>query len=157
MMIQFRLASRELFNHFFHIVNPYENNGWIVTERFAIVEEILFQKLVTEPASLPSMRYGDIQTDIMVELNGCEFAPTMFNRDVDSGYWDYPLTETDKEAELVFISFFDWDMLDYRDNQYVRVLVQAWPGRSDIVGKHGLIESQYVRFTKKSESTTAGI
>ncbi|MHB0992727.1 MAG: hypothetical protein ACYC3O_01315 [Burkholderiales bacterium] len=149
LMTQFRLASRELFNHFFHIVNPYENNGWIIAERFATVEEILFQKLVTEPASLPSIRYGDIQADIKVELNSCEFAPTMFNRDVDSGYWDFPLTETNKEAELVFISFFDWNVLDYRDNQYVRVLVQAWPGHSDIVGKHGLIESQYVQFTKR--------
>lgn len=59
-----------------------------------------------------------------------DFAPIMFNREIQSGYWDHPLKEVTNDAKLVFVSFFDWDDLDYRDNRYVRVIVGEflWAG-----------------------------
>ena len=147
MMNRFRLASREVFNHFFRVSDPYNNDGWSFEERFSEVQAVLFKKLVTEPASLSDKGYGYLQPEILVELRS-ESAPIMLNREVDSGYWDHPIKEVTKDARLLFISFFDWDQLDYRDNRYVRVQMDRWSSHPETVGKHALIESQYVRFVK---------
>jgi len=144
LMTQFRLASRELFNHYYRVEDPYNNDGWALERRFAQVQELLFQTLVVQPGKLPPVEYGGVTT-ILVGL-GSEFAPIMLNRAVDSGYWDHPIREVTRDAQMVFVCFFDWDQLDVRDNRYVRVLVQAWPSKSEAIGKHALIESQYVRF-----------
>jgi len=151
MMTQFRLASRELFNNFFRVADPYDNDGWLFEGRFSEVQAVLFQKLVTEPASLPNVRYGSLQTGIVVKLRNSEMVPIMLNRELKSGYWDYPLKEVTKEAELSFVSFFDWDQLDCRDNRYVLVQVQRWPSHPETIGKQALIESHYVRFATTGE------
>ena len=148
MMNQFRVASRELFNQFFRVPDPYNNDGWACEERFSRVQAALFQALVVEPAKLPDSRYGELFPSIAVELRHGDRAPIMLNRGVDSGYWDHPLKEVTRDANLLFVSFFDWDQLDYRDNRYVRVKVEHWPSQKAAEGKHALIESQYVRFAK---------
>ena len=150
MMNQFRIASRELFNHFFRVANPYDNDGWLFERRFSEVQAALFQNLVAEPALSSDTRYGNLQVEISVELRQSEFAPIMINRDIDSGYWDFPLKEITKGAQLFFVSFFDWNQLDYRDNRYVRAQINHWPSHTEVVGKHCLIESQHVRFVKIS-------
>ena len=147
-MKQFRLASRELFNHYFCVPEPYDNDGWILEERFSDVQVLLFEKLVLEPEDLPAIAYGSVQNKLLVELTNSESAPIMINRDIDSGYWDYPIKEFTKDTRLLFISFFDWDQLNYRDNRYVRVQIDRCVTHPDIVGKHALVESQYVRFVK---------
>ena len=151
-MNEFRLASRELFNHFFRIADPYVNNGWSLEERFTAVQAILFDKLVTEPASLPKTRYGLRQAEIVVTLRNSESVPIMINREVDSGYWDFPIREVSVEAGMSFVCFFDWDQLDYRDNRYVRVQIERWASNPETIGKHALIESHYVRFVKAGDT-----
>jgi len=143
---QFRVASRELFNNYFRVDDPYKNDqAWPMEERFREVEDLLFQKLVAEPAGLPPIGYGVFNPHIRVELPHAEFAPIMLNRQVDSGYWDHPLREVTREAKLAFISYFDWDQLNYRDHRYVRVQVLEWLTQPAVVGKHALIETHYVR------------
>ena len=71
----------------------------------------------------------------------------MLNRDLCSGYWDYPLYEIHDDTVMVFVSYFDWDQLNYRDNNYVRVVIKEWLSHPEVIDKHGLIEAQYVRFT----------
>lgn len=146
LMTHFRLASRQLFNQFYRVGDPYNNDGWSLEERFSRVQESLFETLVVEPAKLPATRYGEINPRISVELRHAEFAPIMLNREISSGYWDHPIKEVTREARMVFVRFFDWDQLDVRDNRYVRVLVEDWPSKPEAIGKHALIESQYVRF-----------
>jgi hypothetical protein len=148
MMNHFRVASRELFNQFFRIPDPYNNDGWAYEERFSRVQAELFRALVVEPAKLPETQYGQLIPNIRVELRCSDRAPIMFNRDVDSGYWDHPLKEVTRDAKPSFVSFFDWDQLDYRNNRYVRAKVEAWPAQKAAEGKHALIEAQYVRFAK---------
>ena len=152
MMNRFRLASREVFNHYFRVPDPYDNNGWLFEERFSEVQVVLFQKLVAEAASLSCVRYGCLQPEILVELRA-EQTPIMINREIDSGYWDNPIKEITKDARLLFISFFDWDQLDYRDNRYVRLQIDSWPLHPETAGSHALIESHYVSFAK---ATSAG-
>jgi len=144
---KFKLASRELFNHYFHKIEPYDNDGWEWEERFSIVQATLFEELVTVPMNLSKLRYGEVQPEISVKLNSEGIVPIMINREIDSGYWDFSVKEIDNVAKLAFISFFDWDQLGYRDNRYVRVIIQGWEHRPEAVGKHAIIESQYVKFS----------
>jgi hypothetical protein len=146
---KFRLASRELFNHFFRVPNPYDGDeGWEMRERFLAVQSVLFQKLVTEPAGLPSIKYGDPQTNITVKIRVNENVPVMLNREISSGYWDHPVKEATQEASFCFLAFFDWDQLGYQDNRHVRVRVDRWPSHPEVIGKHALIDCQYIRFVK---------
>ena len=144
---RFRLASRELFNHYFH-AGTHDEDAWLAEERFAIVQEHLFTALVTEPANLPDVPYGQLQPDIRVALRGSQSGPWMLNRELQSGYWDHPQREFTQDAVLRFMCFFDWDPVDFKDNHYVRVVVTAWPGHPELVGKHALVESLYVRFIR---------
>ncbi len=161
MMNRFRVASRELFNHFFHVSGatgeaagaPPNASGaeggdaWDFEMRFSHVEEVLFEKMVCEPARLTHVGYGSVQPEIVVELDS-DFCPIMLNREVNSGNWDFPLREVTRDARMVFLRFFDWDILAYRDNRYVRVRVEHWPSHPEAVGKQALIESQYVHFVR---------
>ena len=151
-MNKFRIASRELFNNFFRIDDPYKSDrqqlAWLNVERFEEVQAMLFQELVTEPLSIDAVRYGLLQKNIwVVSRDNCD-TPVMINRDMDkpSGYWDYPLKIVKGEFRLLFSSFFDWeDQLDYRDNRYICALVDHSAAHPDIVGRYALIEWHYVK------------
>lgn len=156
-MNRFRVASRELFNHFFHVSgasagtsgappNASSADGddpWDLERRFSYVEEVLFDQLVCEPAKLTHVQYGDLQTEILVELSS-DLCPIMLS--AGPGSWDFPVREVTRDARLVFFKFFDWDILAYRDNRCVLVQVDDWPSHPEAVGKQALIESHYVHF-----------
>jgi hypothetical protein len=144
---QFRIASRELFNTYFRIADPYNNDdAWALSERFSQVESVLFDQLVAAPGSLPFGAYGTHQPNILVLLRGLDFAPIMINREVDTEYWDHPIVEITKDAQLSFVRFFDWDVLAVRDYQYVRVRIDAWSAHPEVIGNHALIEARSVAF-----------
>ena len=149
-MNHFRLASRELFNQHFHVggAKADDAEAWNAEERFEEVEAVLFEKLVLEPLGLAGVKYGQRNARILVALRHGDFAPIMLNRELDSGYWDFPLKEVTADARLEFICFFDWDQLDYRDHRYVRVHVAEWPSHPEAVGKQAFIESHYVRYAE---------
>jgi hypothetical protein len=164
MMRRFRVASRELFNHYFRVsmvardvvavadVSAADDDDpWDVVDRFSHVEDVLFEELVSGPAKLTHVSYGDLQPEILVEVSS-DFCPIMLNREVESGYWDFPIHEVTREARLLFFRFFDWDRLDYHDNQYVVVQVADWPAHPEAVGKKALIESRYVHFLSAVDS-----
>ena len=166
----FRLASRELFNHFFHVPHATSeasagpplnqpsddaDDAWDTEVSFSYVEEVLFEKMVCEPCKLTHVGHGKLQQEIVVKLNSA-FCPIMLNREIDSGYWDFPIREVTTEARLLFVTFFDWDALAYRDNRYVLVRVDDWPSHPETVGKRALVESQYVHFIRASVSPQQG-
>jgi len=152
-MQQLRVASRDIFNQYFRVptTSGKRENGWLQEERFQAVNEVLFEKMVLEPASLPLVPYRDVQTEILVTLANETLSTTaMINREIRSGYWDYPIDNITRETECVFVEFFDWDALAFRDNRYVLALIQKWPTQPDAVGKHVLIESQYIEFVTRT-------
>jgi hypothetical protein len=81
-MNRFRLASRELFNHFFHVPaatgeasalpagtsSACNDEAWDMKERFSDVEAVLFEKLVIEPAQLKQVEYGNLHPEIAFKL-----------------------------------------------------------------------------------------
>lgn len=101
--------------------------------------------MVCTPLGLPDIALGQAQNRIKVVAQSYPLA-AMVNRDIHSGYWDYPLKELGSRSTLHFISFFDWDNLEGFDNQYVRVLIQDCPGHPEVNGKHALIEVRLVKF-----------
>ena len=154
---QFRVASRELFNNYFRISDPYENDGWTLEERFSEVEAVLFDNLVIKPADLPNIPYKTLQSRICAEIRSGTAAPILLNRDLKSGYWDFPIREVTPDARLGFISFFDWDQLFYRDNRYVLVQVVDWAAHPETLGKWALIESHYVRFALATVASASSV
>ena len=145
----FRLASRGLFNDYFRAKGePYENDGWSLLERFCEVEEVLFQNMVGPACDSELVPYGQPQEHLLVKLRAGGFAPIMLNRENDSGYWDHPVTEVTEDAAMQFIRFFDWDQLATRDNRYVEIVITSWPSKPELVGKHGLLETQYTAYSE---------
>lgn len=112
---------------------------------YAEVEQALFLVLVLQPAGLAVTRYGQPNRGIRVCVSGEFGAPAMINRERDSGYWDHHIKRLGNDAGLAFVSFFDWDESNLVDFQYVRVEISRHPSH-DLVGKHALIEVQYVSF-----------
>ena len=147
---QFRIASRELFNQYFRVEDPYNNdNAWIFDERHGEIESLLFQKMVLEPAELPIIENGYAHSGILVEP-AFKDSPIniMLNREINSGYWDFPIEHVTSEAKLMFLYFFDWDQLSIRDNHFVCVEVLDWKSHPETIGKRALVETLNVKFKK---------
>lgn len=117
-----------------------------MVERFGDVETLLFRKMVSEALGLQDARYGEPQENILVFPKNGAAIQALVNRDVNSGYWDYPVSDIPIDAEMRFIDFFDWDPLSLRDNEYTRVLVVSCASNPRIVGKHALIGARKVSY-----------
>jgi len=155
---RFRVASRELFNNYFRTPLG-SSNDFQLEEAFAAVEQLLFEKLVLEPWTIPNVTngykfgpYPSIRVQVRMpkgatdEVQQFRSAPMKINRQIYSGYWDHPLNVVTNEATLLFICFFDFDQLSYRDNRYVRVMITEWKSHPAVVGKEALIESSLVEY-----------
>ncbi len=148
-MNRFRLASRSTFNQYFYPTS-YGEKGFSLAafERFEAVEQALFNSLVIKPCQLTPVRYG---TDVINEIGVCVSSsgqvPVMINREVDSGYWDHPVREITSDTKMSFIGYFDFDHTRPMDHRYARVVIVATQPDSEILGKHALIETQYIEFT----------
>jgi hypothetical protein len=151
---KFRLASRELFNTYFRESIAEYDPEWEFFENIQFVEESLFKALVTVPNRINEIVYGLPQTEIIVKSSGEFGIPLMLNREIDCGYWDYPITVAASNTSFTFVKFFDFDPMGCMDNRYVRVIVREWPERADLIGKHALIETQYITYEKVSSENT---
>ena len=70
--------------------------------------------------------------------------PIMINREIQSKYWDHPITEIKKnDLKMVFLDYFDWDDLDLIDFRYYRVRIIESATYPDLVGSDALIETIY--------------
>lgn len=146
-MDRFAVASRELFNNYFRLHQPWSdpNAAWDSRDLYEPVRQALFTALVITPNGLSPAAYGDPQPDLLVAPRSAE-TPIMLNRERSSGYWDHPVTTIDPSATLRFVRFFDWADIERMDHAHVMVEVAAWPGTPELEGKLGLIEAHHVRF-----------
>jgi hypothetical protein len=148
LMVDFRVADRELFNGFFRIDQPWENQevAWMLVERFNDLELVLFQKMVSEALGIGGNAYGEPQKDILLKGKEQDGVSALINREVDSGYWDFPVSKIPIDAEIQFICFFDWDVLAVRDNKFVRGRIASCASSPVLVGKHALVDVQVVSY-----------
>ncbi|MCA9814772.1 MAG: hypothetical protein R3C24_17010 [Cyanobacteriota/Melainabacteria group bacterium] len=142
-MSAFRLASRDLFNN--HFYNSYLD-PFLLRETYADLQVLLFQKMVEDPFSLDQVGYGEVHRDILVRNRLDSDTPAMINRDIDSGYWDYPVKSIPSDVVMCFISFFDFDETRGMESMYVLVEIDCWSEQKDVEGKRALIEFQHVFF-----------
>jgi hypothetical protein len=151
-MDRFITASRGLFNAYFRDADPWAepHHAWDRRDLYETVERPMFRALVTVPCTLAEIPYGRVQTEISVCARGDSELPIMLNREINSGYWDYPLKMVTTGTRLQFLSFFDWSGIDRKDHRYVRAIVASSSDSSEIAGKHCLIETHYVRFERYS-------
>jgi|AGTN01.1.fsa_nt_gi hypothetical protein len=146
-MNQFRRASREIFNNYFRRADLDRHEVFLFCERYFELNDLLFEMLVTDCPDIEKVRYGNIQPKLQVKAAGGGLFPSvMINREVNSGYWDFPLKELPEESVLLFMSYFDWDEIDFRDHQYVRAHIQLCDAHPEVVGKEVLIEALNVKF-----------
>lgn len=102
---RFRHASRQLYNNYFFTS---AEEQWLLDERFMNVQSVLFREMVVEPLEITDVEYGEVNADIRVCIFISDFAPIMINREINSGYWDYPMREVQRDAIMSFVSFFDF-------------------------------------------------
>jgi hypothetical protein len=143
----YRMTARGLWNTAFWPDPDFRN--WDSIEQFDEVEKLLFRGLVlskidkdwplehifTTPLPylhvVPSHERGG---PIMIQ-NPRPGAPR--------GYWDDPINWVKpEEAELLFISYFDWNQMDYIDLQYYLVKITRFDNHDELIGREALIERQ---------------
>jgi hypothetical protein len=105
-MSNFRLASRELFNHYFAVPQPPAEPAYEYYDGFNEVERVLFAMLVLEPCAVPP----------------------------PNGTYNYGLDAHPGIQVRLPIANFDWNCMTSRDNAYVQVQVGAWPSHPEAIG-----------------------
>jgi hypothetical protein len=144
----YRSTARTIWNTAFWPDPDFRN--WDSIEQFHEIEKLLFQELVFAKLDRewplsdlfvnaipfiqmePSIAHG---TPILIQ-NPRPGAPT--------GYWDDPVNLIKpKQAELLFIAYFDWNEMDYIDLRYCRVKIASFDAHPELVGREALIERQH--------------
>jgi len=144
----YRASARAIWNTAFWPDPDFRN--WDSIDQFHEIEKLLFQELVLAKVGrewplcdlfenaipffqiVPSVVHG---TPIMIQ-NPRPGALT--------GYWDDPVNLIKpREAELLFIEYFDWDELDYIDLRYYRIKIACFDAHPELVGREALIERQH--------------
>ena len=143
----YRMSARAIWNTAFWPDEDFRN--WDSRDQFREIGKLLFQELVLAKLErdfplqdlfknaipffhvIPSVAHG---TPIMIQKPR-PGAPT--------GYWDDPVKLVKpREAELLFIAYFDWNEMDYIDLRYYRVKIASFEAHSELVGREALIERQ---------------
>lgn len=144
----YRSNARTLWNTAFWPDPDFQN--WDSIDQFHEIEKLLFQELVLARLDRewplcdlfvcaipffqvsPSIAHG---TPILIQ-NPRPGAPT--------GYWDDPVNLIKpRQAELLFLAYFDWDQMDYIDLRYYRVKIVSFDSHPELIGREALIERQH--------------
>ncbi|QGM98389.1 hypothetical protein [Methylocystis parvus] len=147
----FRSLSREVFNIAFYVDNPWSNTklAWNINEYFTELERHMFNYIVLEPLDFQIIPYGRVNHEIeVIGASYLDSIPALLNRDIESGYWDYPIKEIPSDAKCKFISFFDWSDIDLKDYEFVKITIITCKSLPEIVGKHALVAPRNIIFVR---------
>jgi len=145
----YRLSARSVWNTAFW-PDP-DLRGWDSVEQFGAIENILFDSVVLAKLDVDFPRTEVFQRPIpfFSVTPVSSTVPIMIQcprPEAPKGYWDDPIDRVSAgEVEMHFVSFFDWNQLDYRDLQYYNVSIAGFDEQPHLVGREALIERQYVR------------
>jgi hypothetical protein len=152
----YRMSARAIWNTAFWPDPDFRD--WDSINQFHEIEKLLFQELVLAKVDrewrlqdlfkntipffrvVPSLEHG---TPILIQ-SPRPGAPT--------GYWDDPVNLVKpRQAELLFIAYFDWGQMDYIDLRYYRVKIASFDAHTELVGREALIERQHAAIFLKKE------
>jgi|SRR5579859_4306797 len=151
----YRISARSIWNTAFW-PDP-DFHRWDFVDEFRAIEKILFDSLVLNKLDLTFTTTELFRVPIplfQVAPRG-SMAPILIQCPrpyAPTGYWDDPVDRVGAgKVEMHFISFFDWNKLDYRDFQYYNVRIAAFDEHPHLVGREALIDRQYVKVTLADE------
>jgi hypothetical protein len=142
-----RVSVRQIWNTAFW-PDP-DLRDWDSVDRFDEVQRILFDELVLGKTARDFPREDIFRVPIpffrIVPSN--ESAPIMIQNPRapnQTGYWDHPVNRlSPNEAEMHFVSYFDWNRLDYADFRYYHAVLARFDARPELVGREALIDRQH--------------
>lgn len=145
-MIQFRLASRDLYNNYFYSASRAAASEAL--ERYSNVLEALFSNMVSFPEKLQDVSYNETQANIEVLLKN--EAQRIYYIEVETklGYWEAVKIPTNNSLKINFECYFDWDDLAIKDNRYIKGVIVSFSGNEEFIGKKALIEANDAIFQK---------
>lgn len=147
---RFRSASRELFNGYFRPIKDQENwsDSNALYASFIELEQALFKKLVSEPAELKPVVYGDVQDEIGVGGYGesdCHLDELL---GLGHATCDLVVHAFPKDSTVAFVRFLDPEPLKCFDNQMVQVEIRSCPAYRELEGKRVLMQYCSSKFHK---------
>lgn len=147
---RFRSASRELFNGYFRPIKDQENwsDSNALYASFIELEQALFKKLVSEPAKLKLITYGDVQDEIGV--GGYVESDYRLDELLGAGHTtgDFIVSAFPKDSTVAFVRFVDLEPLRCFDNQMVKVEIRSCPTYRELEGKSVLMQYCSSKFHK---------
>jgi hypothetical protein len=134
----YRISARAVWNTAFWPDQDFRN--WDSIEQFQEIEKLLFQELVLGKLArewpLQNLFDAAIPFFCIVPSHG-HGSPIMIQNPrpgAPSGYWDHPVNLLrPSDAELHFIAFFDWNLMDYIDLRYYRVRIASFDAHPELV------------------------
>ena len=145
-MIQFRLASRSLYNTFFYTAS--RDEAIDAEERYSNVLESLFLNMVSYPEKLQDISYYETQLSIEVLLKNEPYRSYFVQVETNSGNWETFKMPVNSTLKLNFECYFDWDDLAIKDNRYVKGCIVSFPENDELIGKGALVEANDAIFQK---------
>jgi hypothetical protein len=142
----YRVSARAIWNTAFWPDVAFRN--WDSVEQFDEIQRILFNELVLEKVD-KDWPFHDIFKIAMpfFHVVPSGHVPIMIQNprsERETGYWDHPVKYIkQEEAELHFLSYFDWNRMDYADFRYYRVEIAKFDAHPEIVGREALIDRQH--------------
>jgi hypothetical protein len=145
----FRISARAIWNTAFWPDADFRN--WDSSDQFNEIKRILFSELVLGKVGRdwPARDIFEIPIPFFQIMPASQMIPILIQNprsDRETGYWDHPVNcLASGEAEMHFLDYFDWDLMDYRDFQYYRVTIAKFDARSELVGRDALIQRHQAR------------
>jgi len=154
-MDHYRIVARSIWNVGFWSQPDLRN--WDSWDEFQEINKLLFNALVIPPSELTEGS-AVTETDPFAALLIVPSSPTvpiMIHRPREgdrNNYWDDPVREvTATDAELHFLDYFDWDLMNYIDFQYYRVRIAKFASQPHLVGRDALLEHHQAKVFLNSE------
>lgn len=156
----YRECARNLWNRYFLNQMPLED-PWDFRDHFEDICVLLFTSFVLHPIG----RCKEKKTpSYMAHLEPLAFlqvipsldsgVPVQINREKEGShaYWDYPLkTIRPPDATLLFIDYFDFDVLGSREFEYCLVRIVESKAFPEIIGRDALINSKDVKIVLQDD------
>ena len=139
----FRVSARAIWNTAFWPDPDFQN--WDSIDQFDEIQRILFDELVLGKVDrdwpLPDLFRIAIP---FFQVSPSGHVPIMIQNprsERATGYWDHPVNLIRPgEAKLLFISYFDWNRMDYAELRYYHVSIAEFGSHPELVGREALID-----------------
>ena len=150
-MLMFRECARNLWNAHLHPHAP-QGDPWDFQDSYQDILVKLFSMFMAGGKKTEDLAISPSYSRRNEPLNAIRIVPcpghgvpVHINREVPaSGYWDHPMERvTSEDADLRFIDFFDFDVLEFHEFEYYRVRIVHSASRADIIGRDALTKVRH--------------